>query len=464
MSEKTITWNPVPGATSFNIYRGTASGNESLTPYANIPPPAADALSGVGASVGGSAVYIGTLPDGANDLFAGVTFVVSGFVNAVNNGTFECIASDATHITLNNPNAVLESAAASAQPNPYFTDSGIFPGKIYSYEVQTVVGAQVSVDSLEIISAAVPFPPSPASISLGRAASFEVLAGSTVTNTGTTTAAGDVGVFPGSSITGFGPPSAISGTFHAGDFVAQNAQTDLTAAFNDAMSRTGAIVLTGDIGGQVLKPGVYSSASSLAITGQLTLDAGGDSNAVWIFQIGSTLTTAVNNSDVNLANGAQADNVTWAVGSSATLNGGTSFAGNVLAQASITVGGTVNVNGRLLAQVGAVTLIGDEISVSTVAHLIIYASNMPIKENDIFFDCASQSFQMALNSGVSGGTRPVFNPTVGAVTNDNGVEWISLDPPDTIVLTGVPPSGPNVAPPPPPPPAAPTGLKFASQA
>jgi Ice-binding-like len=463
MSEKTISWNPPPvPVTSYNVFRGPSLGQEAPTPYASVPPPLPVAIS----SVATNGVYTGTFPDGANNLLAGISFVISGFPTPANNGTFICSASDATHITLNNNTAVAEAAgAASGQPFPYFTDHGVFPSKRYAYEVQSVIGALVSADSLEIISDAVPFPPSPSRVNLRSAVSFEVLAGSTVTNTGTTTASGDVGVWPGSAITGFGPPSAISGSFHAGDFVAQAAQLDLTTAFNDAMSRTGAVTLSGDIGGQTLPPGVYVSSSSLGITGALYLDAGGDPNAVWVFQIGSTLTTASGNSAVLMQNGGQAENVYWAVGSSATLNDNTHFAGTVMAQASITVNSNVNVNGRLLAQVGAVTLIGDVLAMQVVGHLIVYSQNKVINENDIFFDCVSGSYQQALNSGVSGGTRPTFSPVYGTITQDNTVRWISLDSQGpTVVLLSMPGSGPNVPPPPPPPPATPTGLRFASQA
>ena len=152
---------------------------------------------------------------------------------------------------------------------------------------------------------------------LGSACSFGILAGSTVTNvTGTaTTVSGNVGVWPGTAVTGFGSPASITGTIDAGDAVAQTAQGDLTTAYNNAAGAAGGAVLTADIGGQTLPPGVYRTTSaqpSLGITGNLTLDGKGDPNAAWIFQVVSTLTTAAGNSKVILINGAQAQNVTLA--------------------------------------------------------------------------------------------------------------------------------------------------------
>jgi len=204
-------------------------------------------------------------------------------------------------------------------------------------------------------------PPPAGAIALGSACSFGILAGSTVTNVaGTaTTVSGDVGVSPGTAITGFGAPASITGAFHSNDSVAQTAQLDLTTAYNNAAGAAGGAVLTADIGGQTLPPGVYKTTSaqpSLGITGNLTLDGKGDPNAVWIFQIVSTLTTASTNSQVILINGASSHNVFWQVGSSATLGTTTTFAGTIMAQASITLTTGATLNGRALARTGAVTL------------------------------------------------------------------------------------------------------------
>jgi hypothetical protein len=206
-----------------------------------------------------------------------------------------------------------------------------------------------------------PCPPPGGAIALGAACSFGILAGSTVTNVaGTaTTVSGDVGVWPGTAITGFGSPASITGAFHAGDTVAMTAQGDLTTAYNNAAGAAGGAILSADIGGQTLPPGVYKTTSaqpSLGITGNLTLDGQGNPNAVWIFQIVSTLTTASTNSQVILINGANSHNVFWQVGSSATLGTTTSFTGTIMAQASITLTTGATLHGRALARTGAVTL------------------------------------------------------------------------------------------------------------
>jgi hypothetical protein len=189
---------------------------------------------------------------------------------------------------------------------------------------------------------------------LGTAQSFAVLGGSTVTNTGSTAITGDLGVSPGSAVTGF-PPGTVSGTTHKDDAVAILAQADNPTAYNDAAGEPCGTPISGDLGGRTLVPGVYCFSSSAQLTGTLTLDAGGNPNAVWVFQIGSTLTTA-SNSSVVLINDADSCNVFWQVGSSATIGTDTSFAGNILALTSITLTTGAITSGRALAQNGAVTL------------------------------------------------------------------------------------------------------------
>ena len=193
-----------------------------------------------------------------------------------------------------------------------------------------------------------------AMVELGAAGSFSVLGASTVTNTGPTNLGGDLGVSPGTAITGF-PPGTLAGTTHSADVQASAAHTDLQAAYTDAAGRTPNETVAGDLVGRTLNAGVYSSASSLALSGTLTLDAQGDPEAVFIFQMGSTLTTA-SASHVELINGAQASHVFWQVGSSATLGTGSSIAGTIMALASITVTTGVTIEGRALAVNAAVTL------------------------------------------------------------------------------------------------------------
>lgn len=196
-------------------------------------------------------------------------------------------------------------------------------------------------------------------VNLGLASSFAVLAGSGITNTGPTTGSGSAGANFGSSPTGSFTGDVqvtTSGTkYTAVDAAVTAAKVDLTTAYNDAAGRTPATTVTADLGGQTLTTGVYKSASSLAVTGTLTLDAENDPNAVFIFQAGSTLTSA-SSATVALVNGADACNVFWQVGSSATFGTDTVFVGHVMALTSITANTRATFQGQLLAQNGAVTL------------------------------------------------------------------------------------------------------------
>ena len=203
-------------------------------------------------------------------------------------------------------------------------------------------------------------------VPLGTACSFGILGATpVVSSVGPTIVTGDVGIWPAASITGF-PPGLLTGTKHAADAVAMQAQSDLTTAYNFAAAAAGGQVLTADIGGQTLAPGVYKTTSaqpSLGITGNLTLS--GPASGVWIFQIVSTLTTAAGNSQVIMAGGATAHNVFWQVGSSATLGTNTIFQGTIMAHASITATTGATLNGRALASTGAVSLDSNPVNVPT---------------------------------------------------------------------------------------------------
>lgn len=193
-----------------------------------------------------------------------------------------------------------------------------------------------------------------APVDLGSAGTYSVLAGQTVTNTGSTTIAGDLGTSPGTAITGF-PPGLISGETHLADGPALLAQSDLAAAYDNAASRQPMEILDADLSGRTLVSGVYARNTELGITGNVTLDGQGDPNSVWIFQVGSALNTSTDSS-INLINGANACNIYWQVGSSATLGTGSDFKGSIMALTSVSVNTDSTVEGRVLARNGSVTL------------------------------------------------------------------------------------------------------------
>jgi hypothetical protein len=220
--------------------------------------------------------------------------------------------------------------------------------------------------------------PAPPAAGLGAACTYGVLAATTSTNTGATTVRGDLGLSPGSSVTGFQDPPAntyvgtgthtgglglVTGTIHLTDppppspTSAAAAQAALTVAYLDLAGRTAPAPATiaGDLGGLTLAPGLYKSTSTIGITGALTLNGGGNANAIWIFQIASSLTT-LGSSSVVLAGGAQSHNIFWQVGSSATLGTNSIFNGSILALSNVTLNTGATLNGRALARNGAVTL------------------------------------------------------------------------------------------------------------
>jgi cell division septation protein DedD len=196
-------------------------------------------------------------------------------------------------------------------------------------------------------------------VPLGTTDSFAILGGSTITNTGPSVVTGDIGLHPGTSVTGFGPGAdqvTQDGSLHVTDGVALQAKNDLTTAYNDAAGQTPVTRVPTELGTTTLKPGVYDSAAgTFGVTGTLTLDAEGNPDAVFIFKMASTLTTA-SASSVSLINGADVCNVFWQVGSSATLGTNSTFRGTVMALTSITLNNRATVEGRVLAREGAVTL------------------------------------------------------------------------------------------------------------
>ena len=246
-----------------------------------------------------------------------------------------------------------------------------------------------------------------APVGLGTAASFAVLAGTTITNTGPTTITGDVGLHPGSATTGFAAVT-LHGAKHIADAVAKKAKQNLVTAYNSAAGRTPVTTVATELGGTTLKTGVYdTSAGTLGLTGVLTLDAEGNEDAVFIFEAASTLITAPSSS-VALINGAQACNVYWRIGSSATLDTATHFQGNILALTSIALKTGARLHGRALARNGAVTL----------------DTNVITRD-----DCASATTATPTSGTPAAG--PTLPPTdtvagVGSEETSNGLKWIPL--------------------------------------
>lgn len=199
-------------------------------------------------------------------------------------------------------------------------------------------------------------------VPLAGTSDFAVLAGASVTNTGATTINGDLGLSPGTSVGGF-PPGILNGVLSINNALTTTAKLDLTAAYNDAAGRTSTdiVLLSGNLGGLTLTPGLYKSTSSMEISsGDLTFDAKGDASAVFIMQIASTLTTT-SGRKVILSGGALASNIFWQVGSSATFGTTSVFAGNILALQSITFNTGATLNGRALARNGSVVMAGNTI-------------------------------------------------------------------------------------------------------
>ncbi|MDT7545791.1 MAG: hypothetical protein QOE99_1901 [Actinomycetota bacterium] len=279
-------------------------------------------------------------------------------------------------------------------------------------------------------------------VGLGTATSFAVLGGSTVTNTGPSVISGDLGVSPGTSVTGFPPGTVNNGTIHAADGVAAQAQSDATTAYNNAAGQTPFTSVTADLGGQTLVPGVYR-APTLGLTGTVTLNGQGDPNAVFIFQAGSTLITG-SSSVVALIGNASACNVFWQVGSSATLGTDSTFAGTVVALTSVTATTRAAISGRLIARNGAVTLDSNTVTRPVCAAAVASPTPSPTSTTS---PAATPSPTSVASPTATPSASPASTPTLVAVPTTTGGTG----------LTDVPVAGP-AAPVPAVPPSTVTSL------
>ncbi len=276
-------------------------------------------------------------------------------------------------------------------------------------------------------------------VNLGTAGNYSVLGGSTITNTGPTVMAQDLGLYPGSSVTGF-PPGSVLGTQNINDAAATLAQNDTTTAYLNAAGQSGATSEPADLGGLTLNSGIYSTPSgAFSLTGTLTLNGQGNPNGVFIFQMASTLTTA-SASNIVLINSANPCNIYWQVGSSATLGTSSSLDGTVLALTSITADTSATVSGRLLARNGAVTL--DSNTITNPTCLATSSSGTTTTASGTTTTSSSGTTTTASGttttaSGVTGttsvtsGKTPVTVPTANTGKPWSGWLWW------TVALTGI---------------------------
>jgi hypothetical protein len=313
-------------------------------------------------------VTLVTPPNASTLVCPNTAIITATFSKAMNPAT---INSPATTFTLTGPggsvagtvNYVVATQIATFTPSAALTASTMYTATITT-GAKDNFGNPLAANFVWTFTTSAPCPPPAGAIPLGTACTFGILGATPVVSSiGLTHVTGDVGISPALSITGF-PPGTITGGFFMGaTSLAGTAQNDLTTAYNAAAGAAGGAALTGDIGGQTLAPGVYKATSTLGITGNLTLS--GSASGVWIFQVGTALTTAAGpgNSQVLLTGGAVPHNVFWQIGSSATLGTGSTFAGTIMAQDSITVGTGAILNGRALARTGAVTLDSNPVNV-----------------------------------------------------------------------------------------------------
>ena len=268
-------------------------------------------------------------------------------------------------------------------------------------------------------------------VPLGTADSFAILSGETITNTGATTVTGDIGLHPGTAVTGFGPGAdAVTqdGSLHVADGVALQAKNDLTTAYNNAAGQTPVTRIPTELGMTTLTAGAYDSAAgTFGITGPLTLDGAGDPDAVFIFKMGSTL-TAASNSSVNLINGADPCNVFWQVGSSATIGTDSTMVGTVIALTSITLETRATVQGRVLARNGSVTLDTNTITTAECATPAV-EDDTPVDEDAPVDEDTPVDGDAGVEDDTTGQVREVPRGSVaagGGIGGSTALGWMSL--------------------------------------
>jgi Ice-binding-like/Bacterial Ig-like domain len=315
-----------------------------------------------------------TPPNGSTVVCPNTAIITATFSKAMNPAT---INTTTFTVTLGGASVAGAVAYVAATNVATFTPAGaLSPSTLYTATITTgaadTFGNHLAANFVWTFTTSTICAGGGGGIPLGAACGFGILGATpAVSNVGPTIVTGDIGIWPAASITGF-PPGTFTGARHLADSIAQTAQTDLTTAFNNAMNAGGGpsvgTALTADIGGQTLPPGIYKATTALGITGILTLDGSTNPNGNWIIKVGSALTTAAGGvgtpaSQVKLIGGAQAHNVFWQIGSSATLGTNSTFVGTIMAQASITLTTGATLNGRALARTGAVSLDSNPVNV-----------------------------------------------------------------------------------------------------
>jgi hypothetical protein len=384
--KETVSGTNVPGATvTYSVAGKTATFKPTtltsgLGYTATITTAATDlagnALAGNQAALPAASNYVWTFTASAADLTAPTITITSPLnlatavpLNSVVNATFSKAMDQATLSTTTFTLAtsavpavsVLGAVTYDALNNiAIFTPSSNLAAST-SYTATVSNGAKdLAGNALVVPAAAAPANPwsfttgtglAPGAIALGSASTFGIMATAAITAASASTINGDVSLAPGTSMTGF-PPAIVNGTVHINDTVATQAQADLLSSYNQAKGLACATpVGTADLGGLYvypagIPPGVYCSGSTMLVGTHIVLDAGGNTNAVWVFQVGSSLTTGA---DVSLVNGAQAKNVFWVPTLDATIGSGTTFNGTIVTGRDATSAGSATIYGRILA-------------------------------------------------------------------------------------------------------------------